>query len=158
MNDAATPLQRSLLARGAWLFFLGLLTGIWAGVVLTEGRGLGLHLGKPVHERLALASHLNAVLGCLWIVAVALTLEHTRLSGKGKLWLARLVTLVNYANWSITLVASFLDVRGLEIIAGDAKNNGIAVLLIAGVVLPALVASGLWAWGLSGSRAGGATT
>lgn len=151
MSVSATPLQRSLLARGAWLFLLGLVTGVWAGAVLTEGRALGLHLGQPQFPRLALAAHLNAVLGCFWIVAVALTLEHTRLAEKGKAWLARLVTLVNYGNWSITLVASFLDVRGLELM-GAAKNDVVAGLLIAVVVLPAFAAAGLWAWGLSGAR------
>ena len=45
-------------------------------------------------------------------------LEHTRLQAKGKLWLARLVTVANYANWSITLLASVLDVR--EAVATDA--------------------------------------
>ena len=153
MIDAAspTPLQRALMARGAVLFFLGLLTGVWAGAVLTQGRALGLTLGTPHYERLALASHLNGLLGCFWILAVALTIEHTSLGVGAKLWLARLVTLVNYANWSITLLASILDVRGLELVSGDPKNNAVAVLLLAGVVLPGLAAAALWAWGLVGA-------
>jgi hydroxylaminobenzene mutase len=147
--NSPTPLQRSLLARAAVLFLIGLFTGIWAGIVLTQGKPLGLQWPKPEHERLALAAHLNCVVGCFWIVCVALTLEWTRLSESGKLWLARGVTLVNYANWSITLLASFLDVRGLAF-EGNVKNDTVAALLIAGVVLPALATSGLWAWGLLG--------
>jgi hypothetical protein len=139
------------MARAAVLFFLGLGTGVWAGAVLTQGRALGLTLGTPKHERLALASHLNALLGCFWILAVAFTIEHTTLGDPGKRWLARLVTLVNYANWSITLLASILDVRGLELVSGDGRNNLVAVLLLAGVVLPGLAAAGLWAFGLVGA-------
>jgi hydroxylaminobenzene mutase len=144
-----TQLQRSLFARAAVLFFIGLLTGIWAGAVLTQGKALGIHLDKPEYERLALAAHLNCLLGCFWMVAVALTLEYTRLSEAGKLWLARLVTEVNYANWSITLLASFLDVRGLAL-GGGPRNALVAMLLLGGVVFPALAASGIWAWGLLG--------
>jgi hydroxylaminobenzene mutase len=147
-----TPLQRSLSFRAALLFFIGMLTGVWAGAVLTEGRAIFLHLEKPHYERLALASHLNAVLGCFWILGVAWTIEQTRFGEKGKLWLARGTTLVPYANWGVTLVASFLDVRGLEMLPNEPKNNFIAVLLLALVVVPGLVASGAWAWGLAGSR------
>ena len=151
MSVAPTQLQRSLMARAAVLFFLGLLTGIWAGAVLTRGRALGLTLGTPHFERLALASHLNGLLGCFWMLGVAFTLEHTRYGPTGKLWLARLVTVVNYANWAITLLASILDVRGLELRSGEGANNLVAVLLLAGVVLPGLAAAALWAWGLLGA-------
>src|SRR5437879_6351712 len=105
-----TPLQRSLMARGALLFFLRLLTGVWAGAVMTQGRALGLTPPKPEHERLALVAHLNALLGCFWIVAVAMTIEHAALGDAAKRWLARLVTFVSYANWAITILASILDV------------------------------------------------
>jgi len=144
----ATPLQRWLMARGALLFALGLATGVWAGAVLTEGRALFLVLPKPHFERLALVAHLNALLGCFWLIAVAVTIESTAYGERGKLWLARAVTLVTYSNWAVTLVASFLDVRGLEVVPGDGKNNAIAVLLIALVVLPGLAVSSAWAWGL----------
>lgn len=145
-----TPLQRSLMARGAALFFLGLLTGVWAGAVMTEGRALFLHIEKPHFERLALVAHLNALLGCFWIIAVAVTLEATRFGDGGKRRLALGVTLVTYANWAVTLVASFLDARGLEIVPGDGKNNVVAVLLLALVVVPGLATSAAWAWGLLG--------
>ena len=73
-TESPTPLQRSLMSRGAVLLFLGLLTGVWAGAVMTEGRALGLTLAKPQFERLALISHLNALLGCFWIAAVGWTM------------------------------------------------------------------------------------
>ncbi len=149
----ATPLQRSLMARGAILFFIGLLTGMWAGAVMTEGRAMFLTLPKPHFERLALVAHLNALLGCFWIVAVAVTLEATRFGEKGKTWLARGVTVVCYGNWLITLIASFLDVRGLEMLEKDPKNNFIAVILLVVVVFPGLATAGAWAWGLLGKPA-----
>jgi hypothetical protein len=145
-----TPLQRSLMARGALLFFLGLVTGVWAGAVMTEGRALFLALPKPHFERLALVAHMNALLGSFWLIAVAVTIESTIYAERGKMWLSRAVTLVTYGNWAITLVASFLDVRGLEVLPGDPKNNMIAVALLAAVVFPGLAASGAWAWGLLG--------
>ncbi|HZU99550.1 MAG TPA: hypothetical protein VFF73_22765 [Planctomycetota bacterium] len=143
-----TPLQRSLFFRGALLFFLGLLTGVWAGAVLTEGRAIFMHFQSPPDGKLVLVAHLNALLGCFWIVAVSLTLEATSFGDRGKTWLGRGVTLVNYANWSVTLLASFFREKGLEMIEGNAKNNVVAFLLIALVVLPGLAVAGAWAWGL----------
>lgn len=145
-----TKLQRSLAARGALLFFLGLLTGVWVGAVMTDGRALFLELHfTPSAQRLALVAHMNALLGCFWLVAVAATLEAVRFGEQGKSRLALAVTAVTYANWSVTLLASFVDRKGLELVKGDASNNVVAVLLIALVVLPGLGASAAWAYGLS---------
>jgi hypothetical protein len=149
-----TPLQRSLFFRGALLFFLGLLTGVWAGAVLTEGRAIFLHFQSPPDGKLVLVAHLNALLGCFWIVAVSLTLESTSFGEQGKTWLGRGVTLVNYANWSVTLLASFFHEKGLEMIEGNTRNNVVAFLLIALVVLPGLAVAGAWAWGLFPRGAG----
>ncbi|MBI3725995.1 hypothetical protein HY251_18865 [bacterium] len=150
MPDGPTPLQRSLMTRAAVLFFLGILTGAWAGVVLTQGKALMIpNFPKMEHERLALAAHLNGLLGCFWILGVAWTIEHTRFGESGKTWLARLVTLSNYANWSVTVVASILDRDGLSF-AGDARNTFVAALLMGLVVLPSIATSALWAYGLLG--------
>ena len=56
--QATHDLRRALSRAGAWLFAVGLLTGLWAGVVLT---------GKVqvAHPRLALGAHLTAMLGGL---------------------------------------------------------------------------------------------
>jgi len=74
-------------------------------------------------------------------------------------WLARvlagrpawLIGLSVWANWSLTLVASALGVRGLAY-TRDPLNNVIAVLLDLFVVVPALVGAFAWAWGLGGRR------
>ena len=136
-------LQRRLARLGAWLFVVGLLTGLWAAFVLTEK----IVVSFP---RLALAAHLNGLLGGLWLIAVALTLDRMRygLTGRGRL--VAVAALAAWANWLITLVASGLGVRGLEY-TGDARNNAIAVLLQLFVVVPSLLAACAWAWGFGGS-------
>ena len=65
-------LRRALLRAGAWLFAFGLLTGLWAGVVLT-GK---VHVAFP---RLALGAHLTAMLGGLWLIALALVARFSSL-------------------------------------------------------------------------------
>jgi hypothetical protein len=148
-----TKLQRSLAACGALLFFIGLLTGVWVGAVMTQGRAIFLELHfTPQSERLALVAHLNALLGSFWLVAVAATIEATHYGEAGKRRLAFAVMGTCYANWSVTLLASFLDRKGLEIVKEDPRNNLVAVLLIALVVLPGLAASGAWAWGLMSAK------
>ena len=120
-----TPLQKALMTRAAVLFFVGMLTGIWVGVVFTRGAALMLHLDfQPKHERLALGAHLNALLGCFWLLGLSWTLPHSRLS---QAWQARLVTLttfVAYANWGVTLLASVLDVRGARLRGPRAQRLG----------------------------------
>jgi len=64
-------LQHRVAQLGAWLFAVGLLTGLWAGVVLTGT------IVVPI-PRLALAAHINGLLGGLWLIAVAATLEQLR--------------------------------------------------------------------------------
>src|SRR5262245_26716362 len=60
-------LQRCVAASGALLMALGMFTGLWSGVTLS---------GKVVVAipRLALAAHLNALMGCFWLVALSFTL------------------------------------------------------------------------------------
>jgi hypothetical protein len=143
-----TELQRHLLFRAALLFFVGMLTGLWAGVVLSDGRAIGMVLNwKLQFPRLVLASHLNALMGTFWLLGVAFTLEHGSFTDNGKRWLARLTLTAAYGNWAITLLASILDARGLDM-AGDARNNIVAGLLQVFVVVPTLAASGMWVLGL----------
>jgi (hydroxyamino)benzene mutase len=138
-----TDALRNLVARaGAWLFAVGLVTGLWAGVVLT-GR-----VTVPI-PRLALAAHLNGLLGGLWLIAVAATLDGLRYGLVGRRRLALAVLVATWANWLITLIASVLGVRGLEY-TSDVRNNAIAALLQILVVLPSLLAAFAWAWGLGG--------
>jgi hypothetical protein len=136
-------LQRRLARLGAWLFAVGLVTGLWSAVVLTE------KIVVP-YPRLALAAHLNGLLGGLWLIAVALTLDRMRYGLIGRRRLAALAALAAWANWLITLIASAVGVRGLEY-TDDARNNAIAVLLQLFVVVPSLLAACAWAWGFGGS-------
>ena len=136
-------LQHRVAQLGAWLFAVGLLTGLWAAVVLT---------GKIVVPipRLALAAHLNGLLGGLWLIAVAATLERMRYGLTGRRRVAALTALAAWANWLVTLIASGLGVRGLAY-TGDARNDVIAVLLQLFVVAPSLLAACAWAYGFGGS-------
>jgi len=137
-------LRRRLAWAGAWLFAVGMVTGLWAAAVLTEKVTVAL-------PRLALAAHLNALLGGLWLIAVASTLDMLRYGATGRLRLAWLVTVPAWGNWLITLIASVLGVTGLEY-TRDTANNAIAALLHSLVVLPSLVGASAWAWGLGGRR------
>lgn len=132
-------LRQRLAQTGAWLFTVGLVTGVWAALVLTEKV-------KVAVPRLALASHLNAILGGLWLIAVAWTLEFLWYGEVGRRRLAVLVAIPAWANWLITLIASGLGVRGLEY-TDDPANNAVAAALHVLVVLPALVGAAAWAWG-----------
>jgi hydroxylaminobenzene mutase len=137
-------LRRRLAWSGAWLFAVGMVTGLWAAAVLTG------KVTVPI-PRLALAAHLNGLLGGLWLIAVASTLDMLRYGPTGRVRLAWVVTVPAWANWLITLIASVLGVTGLEY-THDAANNAIAALLHSLVVLPSLVGAAAWAWGLGGRR------
>jgi hydroxylaminobenzene mutase len=137
-------LRRRLAWAGAWLFAVGMVTGLWAAAVLTEKVTVAI-------PRLALAAHLNALLGGLWLIAVASTLDMLRYGPTGRVRLAWLVTVPAWGNWLITLIASVLGVTGLEY-TRDTANNAIAALLHSLVVLPSLVGASAWAWGLGGRR------
>jgi hypothetical protein len=97
--------------------------------------------------RLALAAHLNGLLGGLWLIAVASTLDLLRYGERGLRRLAWLVSIAAWSNWLITLVASVLGVRGLEY-TNDPANNAVAALLQVFVVLPSLLGAGAWAVGM----------
>lgn len=133
------PLQRKIAARGATLMAIGMLTGLWSGVALSGKVAVAI-------PRLALAAHLNALMGCFWLLALAFTLPMLSYGEKGKQRLATLTLLPTYGNWFVTLIASFIGVRGLSF-TGNRANDIIAVLLLAVVVAPALVATIAWAWG-----------
>src|SRR6266508_957817 len=71
---ADDSVQCRLAWAGAWLFAVGMVTGVWAAIVITGKIAVDL-------PRLALAAHLNALLGGLWMIAVVLGvtgLEYTR--------------------------------------------------------------------------------
>src|SRR6266436_2890284 len=142
MNES--PTQRRLAMAGALLFFIGMLTGLWAGVALTGKVKVGI-------PHLVLAAHLNALLGGLWLLAVAWTFQFLHYGAAGLRRLAFVFAIPAWSNWFVTLIASGLGVNGLEY-TGDIKNNAIAFALQVFVVLPTLVACGFWVWGFRARR------
>jgi hydroxylaminobenzene mutase len=134
-----SPLQRTAARNGVVLFLLGMVTGLWAGVALT-GKV------KVAMPHLALAAHLNALLGGLWLIALSYTLPHLAYGAAGAKRLATATLVPAYGNWLVTLAASFLGVRGLEF-TGDLANDAIAALLLGVVVAPSLAVCTAWAYG-----------
>jgi (hydroxyamino)benzene mutase len=135
------PLRRRLASSGAWLFAIGMVTGLCAAAVLTERVSVTL-------PRLALSAHLNALLGGMWLVLVGSTLDMLHYGDIGRRRLAWVVMVPAWANWLITLIASVLGVTGLQY-THDTANNAVAALLHSLVVLPSLVGAFAWAWGLT---------
>lgn len=140
MNNS--KLRKRLAMAGALLFFVGMLTGLWAAAALTGTVVVGI-------PRLALIAHLNALLGGLWLLAVASTLDLLHYGEKGLGRLAIGVGLPAWSNWFVTLIASFLGVNGLTY-TGNRANDIIAFLLQALVVVPTLIACAFWVWGFRG--------
>jgi len=128
-----------LAKAGAALFAIGMLTGFWAGAALS-----GV-VQVPI-PRLALAAHLNCLMGAFWLLGVAFTMPMLGYSDKGKERLAKLTLVPAYGNWAITLLASVLGVRGINF-TGHRANDVIAVLLFAFVVGPAVAQSLAWVYG-----------
>ena len=141
---ADNPIQKRLAMAGALLFLVGMLAGLWAAAALT-GR---VKVGIP---HLALATHLNGLLGGLWLIAVAWTFQFLRYGERGLRRLAFAVAVPAWANLVVTLIASFLGVNGLEY-TGQHSNDVIAVLLQTLVVLPTLAASAFWVYGFIGKK------
>lgn len=129
---------------GALLFLIGMLTGLWAAAALTGQVKVGI-------PHLALAAHLNGLLGGLWLIGVAWTFQFLHYGETGLRRLAFGVALPAWANWLVTLIASFLGVTGLQY-NSDRGNNLIAALLQTLVVVPTLVACGFWVWGFRSRR------
>lgn len=131
--------ERSLAFSGSLLFAIGLITGIYSAAALTGTIVL-------VIPRLALAAHLNALLGGIWLLVVSYSLKFLNYDEAQKGKLALLSIIPAWFNWIITLVASFLGVNGLSY-TSDPKNNVIAAMLQVLVVLPALFSSLYWVRG-----------
>ena len=132
-------IRKHLAFAGALLFFAGMITGIWSAAALSGTVVVGM-------PRLALVAHLNALLGGLWLLAVAWSFEFLHYGEKGLRRLAIGVGIPAWANWLVTLFASFMGVTGLKY-TGNHANDVIAFLLQALVVVPTLIACGFWVWG-----------
>src|SRR5450755_3943440 len=88
------PAAKQLTLNAAVLMAIGLLTGIFVAAAMVGKANADPHA--------ALASHLNALLGCFWMVAVAYSMPMLRYGEQGQRRLVWLTTLPNYANWIIT--------------------------------------------------------
>ena len=142
MSDTAS-VQKRLGSAAAVLMLLGLLTGGFAAAAMT---------GQIVADaHAALAAHLNAVMGCFWIAAVAFTLPMTRYGQKGQRALGWLTIAPNYSNWLITILKAKWKVAGVGL-TGDSHNDIVFVLLNVFVVVPSLAAAGMWAYGFLGEK------
>ncbi len=148
MSD--TPqLQRRLALNAAVLLLLGLLTGFYVAAAMT---------GKlPADGSMALSAHLNALMGCFWMSAVAFTLPMTRFGPAGQARLVWLTTVPNYANWAVTCLKAWWKVKGVDAV-GEGHNDVVFGLLTALVVLPSLAAAGAWVYGLAKKGAAPAST
>jgi hydroxylaminobenzene mutase len=137
-SPAPLPAARLMAHAAAWLMLLGLLTGGYVSSAMT---------GKiPADPHMALAAHMNALMGTFFLLGVAWTLPMLRYGPVGQQRLAWLVIVANFANWVVTGVKAWLRVKGVDFI-GEAANDAIFLTLTATVVLPALAAAGAWAYG-----------
>lgn len=138
-GQSTTRLQRATAASAAVLMVIAFLAGVLLGAAQTK------KVDADVHS--ILAAHLNAVLGCLWIAALAFTLPMVAFGEVGRRRLVIATVLPAYANWLVTTVKAFLHVSGVEA-TGDGANDAIFAALSALVVLPSFAAAIAWAYGL----------
>lgn len=132
------PAARLMAHAAAWLMLVGLLTGGYVSAAMT---------GKvPADPGMALAAHLNALMGTFFLLGVAWTLPMLRYGPVGQRRLAWAVIVANWANWGITCVKAWLRVSGVDFI-GQPTNDAVFGALTVSVVLPALVAAGAWVYG-----------
>jgi hydroxylaminobenzene mutase len=137
-TPAPLPAARLMAHAAAWLMLIGLLTGGYVSSAMT---------GKiPADPHMALAAHLNALMGTFFLLGVAWTLPMLRYGAVGQQRLAWLVIVANFANWAVTCVKAWLRVSGVDLI-GQPANDAIFLTLTATVVLPSLVAAGAWVYG-----------
>jgi hydroxylaminobenzene mutase len=137
------PVARLLARAAAWLFLLGLFTGVYVSAAMT---------GKvPADPHAALASHLDAILGALLLLGVAVTLPLLRYGPTGQRRLAWTFIGANTANWLVTAVKAWVHVAGVDM-TGDPANDRVFAALTAFVVVPSLVGAVAWLYGLGAPK------
>ena len=132
---------RKFYFSGAVLFSIGLLSGLWVSATFTEA----VHVPIP---HLALAAHLNALLGGLWLIAVGATVPQLRYEEKQVSRLFWIVSVAAWANFLITLVASYFGKTGLQTGEG-VVNDAIGITLRVFVVFPSLLGGFYWVRGFA---------
>ncbi|MCY1074022.1 hypothetical protein [Archangium lansingense] len=137
-SAAPLPAARLMAHAAAWLTLLGLLTGGYVSAAMT---------GKvPADPQVALASHLNALMGAFLLLGVAWTLPMLRYGATGQNRLAWAFIVANFANWFVTGVKAWLRVAGVDA-TGEPVNDAVFGVLTLSVVLPALGAAAAWVYG-----------
>ncbi len=144
MHQNPSQHARDLTRNAAVLMAVGLLTGVFVSAAMTGKVNADPHA--------ALASHLNALLGCFWMIGVAYSMPMLRYGEVGLKRLVWIATLPNFANWIVTAIKAFLRVPGVDYV-GEGKNDFIFGLLTAFVVIPSFLAVGAWVYGFFGKRA-----
>lgn len=132
-------MERSLCFAAAVLFLLGGLTGVPLGFAMNGEIAIDAAMVK--------GAHVNALVGCFWLIGLAWSMKFSVLDDNGKRWLSRLVLLAAYANWLVTLLKAIPAVHGVGL-TGDATNDMVFGVLTVLVVLPTLAGCSLWIWGL----------
>ena len=135
---APLPAARLMAHAAAWLMLVGLLTGGYVSSAMT---------GKvPADPHMALAAHLNALMGTFFLLGVAWTLPMLRYGPVGQRRLAWAVIIANFANWAVTCVKAWLRVSGVDLV-GQPANDAVFITLTLSVVLPSLAAAAAWVYG-----------
>ena len=143
---ALAPAARLLARASAWLLLAAFLTGGYAAAALT---------GQiPVDAHTALAAHITAFLGCGLLIGVAWSLPLLRYGPVGQRRLSWCFIVPLFAGWFITVVKAALHVQGIAVLHAAANDTVFALLNVA-VVVPSLVASVAWIYGLYGESAEG---
>jgi hydroxylaminobenzene mutase len=138
MSSDSTRARR-LIALGALLFLLGLLTG----VVIPALRS----------PRIGLSSHLEGVMNGTFLMVVGAVWHHVRLPERAATAAVWLLVYGTFANWLSTLLGAAFGAGGLMPIAGGGITAGpVAEGVVAAGLLSLSVAMvvgcGLLAWGL----------
>ena len=142
MSNSRELWSSRLVIAATSLFLVGAVTGILIPTAVAD---------EHRFARL-LASHLNAIMGCFWLLGLAWTLPRLQLSDGQLKALCLMTMLSGWANWAVTLLKAFVGVAALDW-GGGGANGVLWVALVFTVVLPTLGAAVLWALGAWKGRA-----
>src|SRR4051794_28479385 len=117
MSDGSIlPASRVAARNAAVLLLVGLLTGGYVSFAMTGKVSADPHM--------ALAAHLNCLLGAFWLLGLGWTLPMLRFEASAQGRLVWLTTVANFANWAVTVLKSLWKVSGVDAI-GEAHNDTI---------------------------------
>jgi hypothetical protein len=137
--DSTAAIQRLAALHAAGMTFASLLVGCGAGLAFSGALALD--------ARMLLAAHLTGLMGAFFNVAVAWTVPMLSFSDGGRRRLVLTIVVANWANLLVGTAKTFPAVHGVGL-TGNVTNNVVFGLLTSLVVLPTLVASAAWCFGL----------